>query len=294
MDVSKGVQIFVLVEKLDVLLSLSVSLVEFILDDALLEVLVSLLQVLIFTEFVSDGSDELFTDLTFLGEIMKVILVLILFFVGIGSAVLLTVITTVLSATLHSRATFASCASRFRARSFRTIWVVGILTRHTFTTVEVHASTLVLESFHGTLLGLATHGVLLCLLIEFLLTSGLSSSFLSLVVFAILGVLNLCSGIREDIHLLAMSEFQMTDVDTFIVRDTVFNFGGITTSSNVDFEVDGVLFVMPDVLERAGEINDELHGVLVELHLGRPSERDRLTSHLGGMNKLSGVETDSL
>jgi hypothetical protein len=90
-----------------------------------------------------------------------------------------------------------------------------------------------------------------------------------------------------------VDEGETVDLYALVIGHSILDGTDVTSLSNVDFDVLGVFFVVPDVLKRAGQLNDELHSVLVELHLGRSND-DECLVHLGGRDDSSSVETDGL
>ena len=62
-----------------------------------------------------------------------------------------------------------------------------------------------------------------------------------------------------------MDKFKSIDLDTLVISYSVFDLEGVTSSSNVNFNVPGVLLVMPRVsfANGSGDIDDELLSVSV-------------------------------
>ena len=62
-----------------------------------------------------------------------------------------------------------------------------------------------------------------------------------------------------------MDKFKSIDLDTLVISYSVFDLEGVTSSSNVNFNVSGVLLVMPGVsfTNGSGDIDDELLSVSV-------------------------------
>ena len=62
-----------------------------------------------------------------------------------------------------------------------------------------------------------------------------------------------------------MDKFKSIDLDTLVISYSVFDLEGVTSSSNVNFNVSGVLLVMPGVsfTNGSGDVDDELLSVSV-------------------------------
>jgi hypothetical protein len=62
-----------------------------------------------------------------------------------------------------------------------------------------------------------------------------------------------------------VDKFKSIDLDTLVISYSVFDLEGVTSSSNVNFNVSGVLLVMPGVsfTNRSRDVDDELLSVSV-------------------------------
>jgi hypothetical protein len=62
-----------------------------------------------------------------------------------------------------------------------------------------------------------------------------------------------------------VDKFKSIDLDTLVISYSVFDLEGVTSSSNVNFNVSGVLLVMPGVsfTNGSGDVDDELLSVSV-------------------------------
>jgi hypothetical protein len=62
-----------------------------------------------------------------------------------------------------------------------------------------------------------------------------------------------------------VDKFKSIDLDTLVISYSVFDLEGVTSSSNVNFNVSGVLLVMPGVsfTNGSGNVDDELLSVSV-------------------------------
>jgi hypothetical protein len=197
MDVSQSVKIFMFVKELSVLLHFVVTLTEFVFDNSLLEFSVGLLEVLVFPEFVSNSADELLTHFTFLREIMEVVFFFLLILLLGLSAFISGVLTLSRATGLHLGGLGSTHATRLGAGSTPR-FTFRLFSGHAFA-FSIEASSLVLESGEGLLLGFTTDLVFSFLVLSLLFSASSGLSLLHFVVLSILSVFDLSTRIGIDI-----------------------------------------------------------------------------------------------